>query len=193
MPPNPPPAQIDLPYAVSEDELRHSLGLAGYTTGKGKPALDPNIRAIEVFMCSVVRGGGARGSCAAWGWGGVGGLAGRGRGPAAAAVALQQEGARGGAAARRVEEQAAGGGLRECAEARPSHCAPRPRLQSTPQAKRMGYGEGFRWLSQVRPGAGRGRRVAARWRGLGHEAHSSSSRPHLHPTLRSPHPQQYIK
>lgn len=46
--------QIDLPYAVSEDELRHSLGLAGYTTGKGKPALDPNIRAIEVFMCSVV-------------------------------------------------------------------------------------------------------------------------------------------
>lgn len=47
--------KIDLPYAVSEDELRHSLGLAGYTTGKGKPALDPNIRAIEVYMCSVAK------------------------------------------------------------------------------------------------------------------------------------------
>lgn len=40
---------------MSEDELRHSLGLAGYTTGKGKPALADNIRAIEVYMCSVVR------------------------------------------------------------------------------------------------------------------------------------------
>ncbi|GBF99174.1 hypothetical protein Rsub_11619 [Raphidocelis subcapitata] len=47
--------KIDLPYAVSEDELRHSLGLAGYTTGKGKPALDPSIRPIEVFMCSVAK------------------------------------------------------------------------------------------------------------------------------------------
>jgi len=57
--------QIDLPYAVSEDELRHSLGLAGYTTGKGKSSLDPNIRAIEVYMCSVVSGWGGGG----WGWG----------------------------------------------------------------------------------------------------------------------------
>lgn len=40
--------------AVGEDELRHSLGLATCTTGKGKVALDPNTRAIEVFMCSVV-------------------------------------------------------------------------------------------------------------------------------------------
>jgi hypothetical protein len=39
---------------VGEDELRHSLGLATCTTGKGKVALDPNTRAIEVFMCSVV-------------------------------------------------------------------------------------------------------------------------------------------
>eukprot|EP00882_Tetradesmus_deserticola_P031040 GHRQ01035083.1.p1 GENE.GHRQ01035083.1~~GHRQ01035083.1.p1 ORF type:complete len:144 (-),score=29.68 GHRQ01035083.1:322-753(-) len=40
--------------AVGEDELRHSLGLAAHTTGKGKVALDANTRAIEVFMCSVV-------------------------------------------------------------------------------------------------------------------------------------------
>jgi hypothetical protein len=49
------------PAAVGEDELRHSLGLATHTTGKGKIALDPNTRAIEVFMCSVV----------SWGEGGV--------------------------------------------------------------------------------------------------------------------------
>lgn len=47
--------KIDLPYAVGEDELRHSLGLATQTTGKGKVALDPNTRPIEVFMCSVAR------------------------------------------------------------------------------------------------------------------------------------------
>lgn len=47
--------KIDLPYAVSEDELRHGLGLAGYTTGKGKPALDSSLRPIEVFMCSVAK------------------------------------------------------------------------------------------------------------------------------------------
>jgi hypothetical protein len=40
--------------AVGEDELRHSLGLAAHTTGKGKVVLDPNTRPIEVFMCSVV-------------------------------------------------------------------------------------------------------------------------------------------
>ena len=39
---------------MSEDELRHSLGLAGYTTGKGKGNPDSNIRPIEVYMCSVV-------------------------------------------------------------------------------------------------------------------------------------------
>jgi GTP-binding protein SAR1 len=47
--------KIDLPYAVGEDELRHSLGLATQTTGKGKVVLDPNTRPIEVFMCSVAR------------------------------------------------------------------------------------------------------------------------------------------
>jgi|EP00775_Hariotina_reticulata_P004111 GTP-binding protein SAR1 len=47
--------KIDLPYAVGEDELRHSLGLAAHTTGKGKVTLDPNTRPIEVYMCSVAK------------------------------------------------------------------------------------------------------------------------------------------
>jgi len=57
--------KIDLPYAVSEDELRHGLGLAQFTTGKGggggggggggAARLDAGIRPIEVFMCSVAK------------------------------------------------------------------------------------------------------------------------------------------
>lgn len=46
--------KIDLPAAVSEDELRYCLGLM-QTTGKGSGQLAENIRPIEVFMCSVVR------------------------------------------------------------------------------------------------------------------------------------------
>ncbi|MCJ1241018.1 GTP-binding protein SAR1b [Varicellaria rhodocarpa] len=44
--------KIDNPDAVSEEEIRHQLGL-WQTTGKGKIPLE-GIRPIEVFMCSVV-------------------------------------------------------------------------------------------------------------------------------------------
>lgn len=49
--------KIDNPASASEDELRHSLNLTNYTTGKGKVNLSdsPDMRPIEVFMCSVVR------------------------------------------------------------------------------------------------------------------------------------------
>ncbi|CAE6430708.1 unnamed protein product [Rhizoctonia solani] len=45
--------KIDAPGAVSEEELRHNLGLY-QTTGKGKVPLK-DIRPIEIFMCSVVQ------------------------------------------------------------------------------------------------------------------------------------------
>jgi len=45
--------KIDLPRAASEEELRGALGLH-HTTGKGKVQLT-DIRAIEIFMCSVVK------------------------------------------------------------------------------------------------------------------------------------------
>ncbi len=49
--------KIDHPDAVSEDELRHQLGMY-QTTGKGKVPLE-GIRPIEVFMCSIVMKQGA--------------------------------------------------------------------------------------------------------------------------------------
>ena len=52
-------SDVNLPctaQAVSEEELRYSLGLNGMTSGKGKVDLrESNVRPIEVFMCSVVR------------------------------------------------------------------------------------------------------------------------------------------
>ena len=44
--------KIDAAGAVSEEDLRHQLGMY-QTTGKGKIPLR-DIRPIEVFMCSVV-------------------------------------------------------------------------------------------------------------------------------------------
>jgi len=45
--------KIDVPGAISEDHLRHALGL-WQTTGKGKVPLR-DIRPIELFMCSIVQ------------------------------------------------------------------------------------------------------------------------------------------
>ncbi|XP_004295102.1 PREDICTED: GTP-binding protein SAR1A-like [Fragaria vesca subsp. vesca] len=48
--------KIDIPDAVSEEELRFYLGLTNFTTGKGKIKMNhPNVRPIEVFMCSIAR------------------------------------------------------------------------------------------------------------------------------------------
>lgn len=57
--------KIDIPHAASEEELRYSLGLTNCTTGKGKVNLaGSKVRAVELFMCSIVRkmgyGGGFR-------------------------------------------------------------------------------------------------------------------------------------
>ncbi|KAJ3363460.1 COPII coat GTPase [Allomyces javanicus] len=45
--------KIDVPGALSEDELRYYLGLH-QTTGKGNASLTQGVRPIEVFMCSIV-------------------------------------------------------------------------------------------------------------------------------------------
>lgn len=48
--------KIDIPGAASEDEIRHSLGLYGVTTGKGSvPKKDLASRPVELFMCSVLK------------------------------------------------------------------------------------------------------------------------------------------
>jgi GTP-binding protein SAR1 len=45
--------KIDLPTALSEDELRGQLGLY-QTTGKGNVPLK-DVRPIEIFMCSITQ------------------------------------------------------------------------------------------------------------------------------------------
>jgi len=45
--------KIDIPRALSEDEIRVSLGLHNLTTGKGNIELK-DIRPVELFMCSIV-------------------------------------------------------------------------------------------------------------------------------------------
>ncbi|CAF0816726.1 unnamed protein product [Adineta steineri] len=48
--------KIDLPGAVSEQELRYVLGISTATTGKGNvPRSNINGRPMELFMCSVLR------------------------------------------------------------------------------------------------------------------------------------------
>jgi GTP-binding protein SAR1 len=48
--------KIDLPGAVSEQELRYLLGITTATTGKGNVARsDIAGRPMELFMCSVLR------------------------------------------------------------------------------------------------------------------------------------------
>lgn len=48
--------KIDLVTACSEDMLKQYMGISGMTTGKElRGRGDPNIRPMEVFMCSVTR------------------------------------------------------------------------------------------------------------------------------------------
>jgi hypothetical protein len=47
--------KIDVPQAASEDELRAALGLYETYGKESKGERDPNLRPIELYMCSVVR------------------------------------------------------------------------------------------------------------------------------------------
>jgi len=49
--------KIDIPIAVSEDDLRQALGLPWHLTfGKDDATITKrSVRTVEVFMCSVVR------------------------------------------------------------------------------------------------------------------------------------------
>jgi GTP-binding protein SAR1 len=50
--------KIDKRGAVSEQELKHYLGLEGLTTGKENLKNNGQVRPLEVFMCSIVNGSG---------------------------------------------------------------------------------------------------------------------------------------
>ncbi|BBG93099.1 secretion-associated RAS super family 2 [Prunus dulcis] len=46
--------KIDIPYAASEDELRHHMGLTNFTTGKGKVNLaDSNVRPLRCSCAAL--------------------------------------------------------------------------------------------------------------------------------------------
>ncbi|KAF8821729.1 putative small GTP-binding protein sar1 [Cardiosporidium cionae] len=47
--------KIDLPQAASEDELRQQLGLFSHVTYRKDRKGDSNTRAVELFMCSVLK------------------------------------------------------------------------------------------------------------------------------------------
>eukprot|EP00906_Rhabdomonas_costata_P030493 RCo043097 len=47
--------KIDIPTAVPEESLKDALGLRQLTTGKKETQAPPNVRPLEVFMCSVVK------------------------------------------------------------------------------------------------------------------------------------------
>lgn len=47
--------KIDKPQAASEDELRDSLGMPTHVTYGRERRTDPNIRPVEIFMCSVIK------------------------------------------------------------------------------------------------------------------------------------------
>jgi GTP-binding protein SAR1 len=48
--------KIDIPRAISEEELIQFFGLQGLTTGKGTVSRkDLQRRPVEVFMCSVLK------------------------------------------------------------------------------------------------------------------------------------------
>jgi len=48
--------KIDKPTAISEEQLKATLGIYGLTTGKGQvPRTELATRPIEVFMCSVLK------------------------------------------------------------------------------------------------------------------------------------------
>jgi GTP-binding protein SAR1 len=47
--------KIDMPTALSEEQLKQALGLSNLTTGKTAGAQGKGVRPTEVFMCSVLR------------------------------------------------------------------------------------------------------------------------------------------